>query len=240
MYGCESWTTRKLSTKELMLLNCSVGEDSWESLGLQEIKPVHPEGNQTWIFIGGTDVEAESPVLWPPDVKHWLIGKDPDAGKDWRQGVKGTTKDEMVGSHHGLDGHEFEKSLGVCDGRESLVCCSPWGCKEWTELISYSEGQLTEFTNSNVISFGNTLPDILKIMFHLGDFNWLGWHRKLTITPCSSVFAYSEDLQCVINWWVLSENPNSKPEGVLWEGSGNLIEPTFLPFLSLLLRTDSG
>ena len=82
-----------------MLFNCGVGEDSWESLGLQGDQPVHPKGNQSWVVIGRTDVEAETPVLWPPDVKSWLIGKDPDAGKDWRQEEKGMAEDEMVGWH---------------------------------------------------------------------------------------------------------------------------------------------
>ena len=91
-----------------MLLNCGVGEDSWESLGLQEIQSVHPKGNQSWVFTGKTDVEAETPILWPPDAKNWLIGKDPDAGKDWRQEEKGMLEDEMVEWHHWLDGHEFE------------------------------------------------------------------------------------------------------------------------------------
>ena len=119
---------RKLSAEELMLLNCCVGEDSWESLGLQGVA-VHPKGNQPWIFIRRTDAEAEIPILWPPDEKNWLTGKDPDAGKDWRQ-EKGTTEDEMVGWHHRLNGHEFEQAPGVGDGQGSLMCCSPWGCKE--------------------------------------------------------------------------------------------------------------
>ena len=87
---------RKLSTEELMFLNCGVGEDSWESLGLQGDSNFHPKGNQSWIFIGRTDAGAETPILWPPDVKNWLIGKDPDAGKDWRQEEKGVTEGEMV------------------------------------------------------------------------------------------------------------------------------------------------
>jgi len=86
--------------------------------------------NQSWIFIGRTDAEPEAPKLWPPDVKHWLTGKDPDAGKDWRREEKGMTEDEMVGWHHQPDGHEFEQAPGVCDGQGSLACCSPWGCKE--------------------------------------------------------------------------------------------------------------
>ena len=94
-------------------------------LNCKEIKPVHPNGNQSWIFIGRTDAEAEAPILWPPDAKNWLIGKDPDTGKDLGQGEKGTTEDEMVGWHHWLDGHELEQALGVGDGQGSLVCCSP-------------------------------------------------------------------------------------------------------------------
>ena len=122
-----------------MLLNCGVGEDSWESLGQQEIQPVHPKGNQFWIFTGKTDAKAETPILWPPDVKNWLTGKDPDAGKDWSQEEKGTIEDEMIGWHHQLDGYEFEKALEVGGGQGSLASWSPWGLKEsdtteWTEL----------------------------------------------------------------------------------------------------------
>ena len=91
-----------------MLLNCGVGEDSWESMDFKEIQPVHPKGDEYWVFIGRTDAEAEAPILWPPDVKNWLIWKDPDAGKYWRQEEKGTTDGEMVEWHHQLDGHEFE------------------------------------------------------------------------------------------------------------------------------------
>ena len=98
-------------------------------LGHEEIKPVNPKGNQSWIFIGRTDAEAETTVLWPPDANSQLIGKDPDAGKYWRQEGKGITEDEMVRWHHWLNGHEFEQALGVGDGQGSLMCCSPWGHK---------------------------------------------------------------------------------------------------------------
>ena len=111
-------------------------------LDCKEIKPVNRKGNQLWIFIGKTDAEAEAPILWPSDAKSQLIGKDPVAGKDWKQGEKGTTEDEVVGWYHKLDGHEFEQALGGGDGQGNLVCCSPWGHKEsdtteqlnWTEL----------------------------------------------------------------------------------------------------------
>ena len=99
-------------------------------LDCKETQPVHPKGNQSWIFIWRIDAEVEAPILWPPDMKNWLIGKDPDVGKDWRQEEKGMTEDEKVGWHHWLDGHEFEQALGDGDWQGSLECCSPWGLKE--------------------------------------------------------------------------------------------------------------
>ena len=99
-------------------------------LDCKEIQPVHPKGDQSWIFIGKTDAEAEALRLWPRDSKNWLIGKDPDAGKDWRWEEKGTTEDEMVGWHCQLIGHEFEQVQGDGEGQGSLVCCSSWGHKE--------------------------------------------------------------------------------------------------------------
>ena len=110
------------------------------------IQLVHPKGNQSWILIGRTDAEAETPIFWPPDVKNWLIGKDPDAGKDWGQEAKGMTEDEIVGWHHQLDGHLFEWTLGVGDEQGGLVGCDSWGHKEldtterlnWTELNWYT------------------------------------------------------------------------------------------------------
>ena len=96
-------------------------------LDSKEIQPVHPKGNQSWIFTGKTEAEAKTPILWPPDVKNWLIWKDPDAGKDWRQAEQGMTENEMIGGHHQLYGYEFEQAPGVCDGQGSLACCNPWG-----------------------------------------------------------------------------------------------------------------
>ena len=111
-------------------------------LNCKEIQPVHPKGDQSWVFIGRTDVDAETPTLWPPDVKIWLIGKDPDAGKVLGQEEKGTTEDDIVGWHHRRDGHEFGWTLGVGDGQGGLACCGSWCCKEsdsterlnWTQL----------------------------------------------------------------------------------------------------------
>ena len=119
-----------------------VSEKTLESpLDCKEIQPGLPKGNQSWIFIGSTDVEAETTVVWPPDVKNQLIGKDPDAGKDWRQEEKGITEDEIVASHHWFNGHEFEQALGDSERQESLACCSPWGCQEsdMTEWLNWTD-----------------------------------------------------------------------------------------------------
>ena len=123
MYGCESWAIKK--AEELMLWTVLLEKTLESPLDCKGIQPVHPKGNLSWIFTGRTDVEAETPIFWPPDAKNWLIGKDPNAGKDWSQEEKGMTEDEMVGWHHWLDGHEFEEALGVGDGQGSLGCCSP-------------------------------------------------------------------------------------------------------------------
>ena len=139
----------ELNYKESWALNywyfwTMVLEKTLESpLDCKEIQPVHPKGNQSWIFIGRTDVEAETPIHCPPVAKSWLIWNDPDAGKDWRQEKKGMIEDEMVGWHHWLNGHEFGWTLGVGDEQGGLVCCSPRGRKEldtteWLNwLISY-------------------------------------------------------------------------------------------------------
>ena len=119
-------------------------EKTFESpLGCKEIQPVHPKGNQSWIFIGRTDTEAEAPIFWPPDSNNRLIGKDPDAGKDWKEEEKGMTEDEMVGWHHWLNGHEFEQAPRVGDGQGSLACCSRGCCKESdrTEWLKWTEPQ---------------------------------------------------------------------------------------------------
>ena len=110
-------------------------------LDCKEIQPVHPKWDQSWVFIGRTDVEAETPILWPPEVKSWLIGKDPDAGKDWGQEEKGMIEDEMIGWNHRLNGHGLGWTLGVGDGQGGLACCSSWGHKQldMTELLNWTE-----------------------------------------------------------------------------------------------------
>ena len=153
MYGCESWTLKKTECWRIDAFELWCGRrllrvlDSWEScrpLDCKEIQPVHPKGDQPWVLFGRSDVEAETPILWPPHVKSWLTGKDPDAGRDWGQEEKGMTKDEMAGWHHWLDGHEFGWTPGIGDGQGGLVCCNSWGHEEsdvterlnWTELNS--------------------------------------------------------------------------------------------------------
>ena len=137
---------RRLSTKELMLLNCGVGEDSWESLGLQG-DPTSPFWRRSTLgFLGRTDAKAETPVLWPPHVKSWLIGKDSDVGRDWGQEETGTTEDEMSGWHHWLDGRESEWTPGVDDGqgqRPGML----WfmGLQSWTWLSNWTELNWREF-----------------------------------------------------------------------------------------------
>ena len=149
-----------------MLLNCGVGEDSWESLGLQGDPPVHPKGAQSWIFIGRTDAEAETSILWPPDVKNRLILKDPDAGKDWRREEKGTIEDEVVGWHHWLNGHEFEQAPAVGDGQGSLVCCSPWVTEsDTTEQLNwiYEMKKLEKMSSITIINDEScTLPHMSR------------------------------------------------------------------------------
>ena len=134
----ESWALKNWSFWTVVL------EKTLESpLDCKEIQPVHPKGNKSWIFIGRTNAEAETLILWPLDVKNWFIGKDPDAEKDWRQEEKGMTEDEMVGCHHRLDRHKFEQGPGVGEGQGSLACCSPWGSQRvrhvWATELNCSQ-----------------------------------------------------------------------------------------------------
>ena len=127
----ESWAPKNWCFWTVVL------EKTLESpLDCKEVQPVHPKGDQSWVFIGRTDVEDEMPILWPPDVKSWLIWKDCDAGKDWGQEETGITEDEMAGWHHWLDGHGFGWTPGVGDGQGSLVCCGSWARKESDDWVA--------------------------------------------------------------------------------------------------------
>ena len=131
----ESWVTKNWRFSTVVL------EKTFESpLDCKEIQPVHPKGDQSWVFIVRTDAKAETPILWPPDAKSWLIGKDFDYGRDWGQEEKGMTEDEMAGWHHRLDGREFEWSPGVGDRQGGLACCNSWGRKELdtTEQVNWT------------------------------------------------------------------------------------------------------
>ena len=126
-------------------------------LDCKEIQPVHPKGNQPWVFFGRNDAKAETPVLWPPHAKSWLIGKDPDAGRDWRQEEKGTTEDKMAGWHHRLNGHDSEWTPGVGDGQGGLACCNSWGHKEsdMTEWLNWTElKKITSFFYKQETNYG--------------------------------------------------------------------------------------
>ena len=140
IYVCESWTIRKAEHWRIDAFELWCWRRLWQSLGLQGYQTSQLKGNQSWVFIGRSDAEAETLILWPPDAKNWLLGKGPDAGKNWRQ-EKGATEDEMVAWHHWLDGHGFGWTLGVGDGQGGLACCGSWGCKEsdMTERLNWTE-----------------------------------------------------------------------------------------------------
>ena len=140
-------------------------------LDCKEIKPVSPKGNQSWIFIGRSAAEAETPIFWPPHAKSWLIGKDSGAGRDWGQEEKGATEDEMAGWHHWLNGHESEWTPGDGDGQGGLACCDSWGCKEsdttewlnWTESSAYSNMLLSRHPCIVMVLSPAKLPIMLLI-----------------------------------------------------------------------------
>ena len=141
MYGCESWDYKVSWAPKNLCFWTVVLEKTLESpLNCKEIQPVHPKANQSWVFIGRTDAEAETPILWPPDAKSWLIGKDPDAGRDWGQEENGTTEDEMAGWHCGQMDMSLSKLRELVMDKGGLACCSPWGRKEsdMTEWLNWT------------------------------------------------------------------------------------------------------
>ena len=148
LYGCESWTVKKAEHWRIDAFELWCWRRLLRVPWTASPQPVHSEGDQPWVFFGRNDAKAETPVLRPLHAKSWLIGKDPDAGRDWGR-EKGTTEDEMARWHHRLDGHEFEWTLGVGDEQGDLTCCDSWGCKElditewlnWTELIPFLKGK---------------------------------------------------------------------------------------------------
>ena len=141
MYGCESWTVKKAEHWRTDAFELWCWRRLQSPLDCKEIHPVHSEGDQPWDFFGRNDAKAETPVLWPPHVNSWLVGKASDAGKDWGQEAKGTTEDEMAGWHHGLDEREPRWTLGDDDGQGGLACCDSWGCKEsdTTERLNWTD-----------------------------------------------------------------------------------------------------
>ena len=175
---------RKLSTKKLMLLNCGVGEDSWQSLDCKEIQPVHPKGDHSWVFIERTNAQAETPIFWLPHTKSWLIGKDLDAGRGWGQEEKGTTEGEMVGWHHWLNGHGFGR-IGVCNGQGGLACCNSWGrLRDWTEMTEIYLDVKIELLAGNVVylheysmyTWEECFLPWLDRMFHRCWLDHAGWY----------------------------------------------------------------
>ena len=170
-----------------MLLNCGVGEDSWESLDSEEVQPVYLKGSQSWIFIGRTDVEAETPILWPPDVKKWLIWKDPDAGKDWRWEEKGTTEDEKVGWHHWLNEHEFCKLQELVMDREAWRAAVHGVAKSWTWLSDWTE-----------LNWVNTWMNKLKLCYAPGSCLLYRWVFKLEKNLRSTHWFYYTVIKMVI------------------------------------------
>ena len=166
-----------------MLLNCGVGEDLESPLDCKEIQPVHPRGDQSWVFVGRTDVEAETAILWSPDEKSWLIWKDPDAGNDPGQEEKGTTEDEMAGWHHRLNGHGFGWTRGVGDGQQGLACCGSWGHKEsdMTEWLNWTERWQMERTSwrqlTGKVNFVGLLNKRVFLLISRGD-----WYKRWLVS----------------------------------------------------------
>ena len=156
MYGCQCWTVKKAERQRIDAFELWCWRRLESPLDCKEIQPVYSKRDQFWVFFGRNDAKAETPVLWPPHVKSWLIGKDSDAGRDWGQEKKGTTEDEMAAWRHRLDGCESEWTLGVGDGHRGLVCCNSWGRKEsdttewlnWTEGINTQEDVIYDVKNS--------------------------------------------------------------------------------------------
>ena len=180
MYGCESWTVKKAECRRIDAWTVVLEKTLESPLDCKEIQPVHPKEDQSWVFIERTDDEAETPIPWPHDAKSWLIGKDPDAGKDWGQEEKGTTEDEMVGWLHRLNGHGFRWTPGVGDGQGGLACCSLWCRKEsdmtewlnwtdWAPLLRTSQFSSSQTVKHKIFILTQDVQDDMSHIFCLPD-----------------------------------------------------------------------
>ena len=169
MYGCESWTIRKAEHWRIDAFELWCWRRLLSPLDCKEIQPVHPKREQCWVFLGRTDVEAETPVLWPPDEKSWLIWKDPDPGKAWGQDENWTREDEMVGSHHWLDGYGFGWTPGVGDGQGGLVCHGSWDCRvrhDWGTELNWTDSLEELMLKLKLQYFGHCCKE------------WIPWKRS--------------------------------------------------------------
>ena len=162
MYRCESWTIRRQNAKNWCLWIVVLEKTPESPLDRKEIKPVSLKGDQPWIFTGKTDAKAEAPVFWSSDAHRWLIGKVPDAGKDWGHKENRVSEDEMAGRHHRCNGRELQQTPGGSEGQGGLTCCSPWGRKE-----SDTAGQLNNVEDSTVAKH--------LCIHYISSERWMGW-----------------------------------------------------------------
>ena len=187
------WSNRELDSKESWALNnwcfwTVVSEKILESpLDCEVIQPLNPKRNKSWIFIGRADAEAVAPTLWPPDAKNWLIGKDSDAGKDWRW-EKGTEEDEMAGWHHRLDGHQFEWTPGVGDGQGGLACCRPHGSRKESDTTERLHFHLDSILKSRDITLPTKVHLVKSLVFPIVMYGCESWTIKKAEQPRIDAF----------------------------------------------------
>ena len=223
----ESWALKNWCFWTVVL------EKTLESpLDWKEIQPVHPKGHQSWVFNGRTDAKAETPILWPPHVKSWVIGKDPDAGRDWEQEEKVMTEDEMAGWHHRLDAHGFGWTPGVSDGQGGLVCCDSWGGKEsdmterlkWTEL-NWTDDNWWPYTLGLLLvsEIAHTLWSVFLSNFL--PLSTTNWHLPRAFVT----YLYGGWILCCCSCWPLTHPKGSSGGEMEWAlgAPGKLVELVF-------------